>query len=285
MAVQSIACSSCGAGVPYGRLSCPSCGDLLASVVGGRRSTAAVRAVPDVDEMLPSGEVPPTVEATPDVEAVPDALAGPNEAAAPAPAAWSAAAPPPGAYIPPRLTPVASPVPPVVAAAVPMPAGPPAPARAWASRPAEPDVHTTEASATPDTARLTEAAGWLVIAGTALAGVGFLLPWSVVAIGAQGTDYFARWGLASPGHLLVALSVVAILVINLLDQVTSRIPLWARAGIPGLGVGALLLGLVWPYVVGPLGADPGAVVVTVGALVLVAGGIVAIAADRHAGVA
>ena len=38
-------CVECGASAPYGRLSCPSCGALLASVTGGRRSAVRVAQV------------------------------------------------------------------------------------------------------------------------------------------------------------------------------------------------------------------------------------------------
>ena len=38
MTAQSIVCGTCAAAVPYGRLSCPSCGELLASVAGSRRT-------------------------------------------------------------------------------------------------------------------------------------------------------------------------------------------------------------------------------------------------------
>jgi hypothetical protein len=41
MTTQSIVCGACSASVPYGRLSCPSCGELLASVAGARRGAAA----------------------------------------------------------------------------------------------------------------------------------------------------------------------------------------------------------------------------------------------------
>src|SRR5690349_2496986 len=44
MTAQSIVCGACAAEVPYGRLSCPSCGELLASVAGSRRATAPVAA-------------------------------------------------------------------------------------------------------------------------------------------------------------------------------------------------------------------------------------------------
>ena len=38
MSPQSMVCATCGATVPYGRLSCPACGELLASVAGAARS-------------------------------------------------------------------------------------------------------------------------------------------------------------------------------------------------------------------------------------------------------
>src|SRR6185503_3821412 len=54
MTAQSIVCGACAAEVPNGRLSCPSCGELLASVSGSRRaggsaaSVAASAVVPPV---------------------------------------------------------------------------------------------------------------------------------------------------------------------------------------------------------------------------------------------
>src|SRR5215207_235942 len=39
MSPQSIICAACDASVPYGRLSCPACGELLASVAGAARPT------------------------------------------------------------------------------------------------------------------------------------------------------------------------------------------------------------------------------------------------------
>src|SRR3990170_7979715 len=41
MSPQSIVCATCAATVPYGRLSCPACGELLASVAGAARSVTA----------------------------------------------------------------------------------------------------------------------------------------------------------------------------------------------------------------------------------------------------
>ena len=45
MTTKTIDCIDCGASVPYGRLSCPACGALLASVAGGRPSSSPEIAV------------------------------------------------------------------------------------------------------------------------------------------------------------------------------------------------------------------------------------------------
>ena len=178
----------------------------------------------------------------------------------------------PGAYVPPILSAE--------------PAGPPAPARAWAGHPVGDEAASEAATSQSswagellDAARVTEFVGWLAVAGSAMAAVGFLLPWGVSVIGASGIGYFDRWGLAGPFHPLVLLSLLAVLGLSL---VPNRVPPWLRVGVLGLGLGALLLGLAWPYLVGLSGTGPGAMVVTVGALILTAAGIVALASDRHA---
>ena len=51
----------------------------------------------------------------------------------------------------------------------------------------------------------------------------------------------------------------------------------------GLALGGLLIGLTWPYAIGPLGADVGAMLATLGGLALVVGGGLALWSDRHAG--
>ena len=50
----------------------------------------------------------------------------------------------------------------------------------------------------------------------------------------------------------------------------------------GLALGGLLIGLTWPYAIGPLGADIGAMLATLGGLALVVGGGLALWSDRHA---
>jgi len=362
MTAQSTVCGTCSASVPYGRLSCPSCGELLASFAGARRpsavatSTAIASRPPDVLHDLdaaplsgafdgrgpsdgdvrdggardPEAELPwasaaggPPVELDhgedgidagdldgflrsddadePDIEssltaghawAVAGAsLTGPSTpaymprptyargAAAPAspPAEPSAFLPidPPGAYVPPLPTSA-------------LPAGPPAPARVWAGYGSEADPAAAAATAPDavtaegrglDPSRLAEFVGSVSVAGAALAAVGFLLPWASVMIGATGSDYFDRWGLAGPGHVIVVIGILAVLALSI---VRNPIPSWIRTGLGGLGVGALLLGLTWPYLLGPLDAAPGVLIDAIGAIALIGSGILAIVTDRHA---
>jgi len=125
-----------------------------------------------------------------------------------------------------------------------------------------------------------ELAGWFVIAGAVLSILGFVLPWSRVVIGSGQTGgYFDTWGLASPTHLLVLLGLLVILGLGI---VPSRLPAWIRTGVLGLAAGGILVGLAWPYVVGPLGADVGVTAELVGGIALAIGGILASWATRHA---
>ena len=281
MSVQPIVCDACGSEVPYGRLSCAQCGQLLASVAGVHRASP-IGATEHADGDGPTTTLP-GAGAPVATRPLPPVLAdvGPRVRAADRPVAAAT----PGAYVPP----------PVFAADFPsMPAAVPAPARAWAgTNGSDADVVTPTGSASPaegagrslgsiDAAKVEEFAGWLAVAGSALAAVGFLLPWSDSVVGASGVGYFDRWGLAGPGHPLVVLGLLGVLALGV---VRNPVPVWVRVGLPGLGLGALLIGLVWPYQLGPLGADPGALAVTVGAVMLVAAGIIALAgrrSDRHA---
>jgi hypothetical protein len=146
-----------------------------------------------------------------------------------------------------------------------------------------------EAAVTPDApaglnadlqVRLLDFVKWLSVAGAAFAAVGFLLPWGQVVIGSDDTGYFGRWGIAGPWHLLVAIAILANLGLAVID---NKVPVWIRTGIAGLGLGALLLGLLWPYLtLSSLGAGPGAVIAAIGAAGLVVSGILALVADRHA---
>jgi hypothetical protein len=363
MASQSIVCASCRATVPYGRLSCPSCGELLASVAGAARRVPAERpakrttraervasttAAPRASRSAPSvlvdvappavavataepivapptdaagwdaPEPPATFEAAPEwpdgrpetpfavAAAVLDDPDEDPEASVSLPYVLRPVAPPPAASppaaapVPPAFAewpvpgtppvapewPVASApgayVPPMIAA---MPAGAPAPARAWAGHPADtaPSDAAADlarsAAAMIDAARVPEFVGWLAVAGSAMAAVGFVLPWGATVIGAAGVGYFDRWGMAGPFHPIVVLALLGVLGLAL---VRNPIPLWVRVGLPGLGLGALLIGLGWPYLVALPGTGPGVLVVVIGAIILIVAGIIALVTDRHA---
>ena len=348
MATQSIVCGSCAATVPYGRLSCPSCGELLASVAGGRRvvAGAALSGGTPVSLWDPAAEAPspdPELDGGagrgpdlgpdrgpvpgpdrgpvlgpdrgPDLDPVPGA--GPEPAWRPEPsvlmpvqgATWASDAAgsvgltmplaAPGAYVPPRL---AAPMPAASAAGAQaasllaggaaaggvaaIPAGPAAPARTWAGHGSA--AGTAAAAASPaDGARagedapgrLAEFVRWLAVAGSALAAVGFLLPLASSVIGATGVGYLDRAGLAGPAHIVVVAALLGVLAAALAGE---RIPLWIRVGLPGLGFGAMLVGLVWPYVlVEALQAGPGAYAILAGASLLLVSGVVTLVADRH----
>lgn len=131
-----------------------------------------------------------------------------------------------------------------------------------------------------DAAAFVEIAGWFVIVGATMSVLGFLLPWSASVIGAHGVGgYFNGWGLASPTHVFVFLGLLAVLALGV---VRTRVPAWLGSGVLGLALGGLLIGLIWPYLVGPLGADVGVTVTALGGLALVIGGAVASWATRHA---
>jgi hypothetical protein len=130
-----------------------------------------------------------------------------------------------------------------------------------------------------DRARVTTIAGWFVVAGSALSTLGFLMPWSSVVIGARGTGgYLDDWGLASPTHLFVVVALLGLLALGVLE---NPVPAWLRTGVLGLALGGLLLGLTWPYTIGPLGAELGATLTFFGSFALLIGGAVASWATRH----
>jgi hypothetical protein len=257
---------------------------------------ASVPAAPVPAEARVVMEPAPAVAAAP-IAAVPAQVAAPAIEASPAPLPAAAAAPPPAA--PAAAMPAARPLPgsaPPPGAYVPpvlQPAGSTAPARAWAGHdPAVNDaavaagagaIGTTPAAgadeALTDRAKASEFVGWLAIAGTALALVGFLLPWSSISvIGADGVGYFDRWGFAGPWHILIVIGLLAVLAAAIMRD---RVPAWLGIGLPGLGVGALLIGLVWPYLIGPLDGSLGAMATALGSLMLIGAGIGAIVVDRH----
>jgi hypothetical protein len=191
--------------------------------------------------------------------------------------------PPPSAYRPPSQA-MAMAMPTAVAATNgvhhpdPAPAAPAAP-----DAPAAPAHRLKDASwwldTVPDPARFVEIAGWFIVVGSTMALLGFLLPWSRVVIGASTVGgYFDGWGLASPTHLFIFAGLLAVLALAIRGR---PVPAWISSGILGLVFGGLLLGLAWPYLVGPLGADVGLTMTVLGGVALLIGGVVTLWATRH----
>jgi hypothetical protein len=344
MKMKTIDCVDCGEAVPYGRLSCPACGTLLASVTGGRSKAARTAHVPpvpapDPEQHAPSAMATAEPDATPGAAVEPDLGAetdhkaaavavgavavgaathavaaasrlvtlatrrlsepepddepptpwGPLEAPEPVliarpyqrqdslrpdPTTWDAGLA--GAYRPPTLT---------LASAAAMGAGSSSGSSTSAAHPASVvGSRSMDAgsgrSMVVDAAQLIEISGWFVVVGSAMAMLGFLLPWSGTVLGATGIGgYFDSWGLASPTHGFIVLGLLAVLALGILP---TPVAAWLRSGVLGIAIGSLIVGLAWPYLVGSIGADIGVTVTALGGLALVIGGFVASWATRHA---
>jgi peptidoglycan/LPS O-acetylase OafA/YrhL len=106
-----------------------------------------------------------------------------------------------------------------------------------------------------------------------------MLPWAEIVIGSGVMGgYLAQWGLAGPGHPLILALVAGLIGLTLLAE---RLPRWARLGLPSIALAFLLIGLAWPYLAGPFDASVGVYVVAVGALVMIAGGLLDRIGLRH----
>ncbi len=210
-----------------------------------------------------------------------------NGAASPrAAGAVATATPVAGAYLAPSATYVAPPIAPRTPV-VPPPATP-----AWPAAPGSPvpaptsggngASTTTAAVATPaasEQATARRVADWLVIGGSVLAIVSFLLPWATDGvIGSFGTGFTADWGLANPGHLLLIAAAVALLLLHAFD---NPVPDWFRSGALPLLVGGVLAGLAFAYYARPAGGGAGVAVLLAGAVVLIVGGMLASRPERH----
>jgi hypothetical protein len=269
MTARTIDCAECGASVAYGRLSCPECGALLASLAGAAtpatRPSATPVATPDsIDDSTPVEPAATTVVGPAVAVAVPSIPSvlrdSPNVGRAPA-------------FVP--ATAGGAPVWPADANGV----GPASQGTPDTS-PARPPTTTWPSSMDPS--RVAEVAGWFILVGAAMSVVGFLLPWSRVVIGAGSYGgYLSTWGLASPTHLFVFVLIVGLVAVATLRP--NRVPTWLAFGVVGLGLGGLLLGLAWPYLVGPLGAQLGVLIVGLGGLALVVGGALSVWSSRHLG--
>lgn len=108
MTERAIVCPGCGEAVPYGRLSCPECGTLLASVAGGVRPTVRTAEAPGPDAAAASEgagvEEPPLDQVADEPPPEPARLRAARKSAS---AAVAGAYVPPGATTPPPDPPLA----------------------------------------------------------------------------------------------------------------------------------------------------------------------------------
>jgi hypothetical protein len=86
------------------------------------------------------------------------------------------------------------------------------------------------------------------------------------------------WGLGTASRLPILALLIATAVLGILP---NQVSLWVRAGVLGLLGGSLFLGNIWPIVAGDFGdAAFGAVVGAAAAIILIIGGIFAVAPRR-----
>jgi hypothetical protein len=322
MVAESLVCPSCRESIPSGRLSCPECGAVVAAVAhrvgldSAGRSSDVAGSGPIPNLLLPadgdpaaeawtdagSDDAKPVVGPAPAVRSPwPAAPAAPPASFAPASFAPASFAPPREAD-PPSAAPAPLPAAPAPPAPIPAQASPsvladPPPAailpRAWdpaaaaAGEGVLPAAPAEGASRLPRVAlprvsrdRVEETADVVLLGGAMGLAIAFLVPWSNVVLGARGRGgYTDTWGLAGSGHLIVFLLALGVLALAVLDNPIGR---WLRTGVLGLALGAFTIGLLWPYVVGPLDAGPGVLLAFASSILLLVGGSVSLLVLRHA---
>ncbi len=282
---HSVVCPECGSPVARGRLSCISCGTLLAAVAGGPRRAVVASAGAAA---VPTG-APPTSPAPAELEAGPDAGPAPATSTDRPVLAPSATFATGGA----RPVPSSSPTWPAA------PAGPTASAFPPASPPdsaavpgvaAGPNGRAPGGAEAPDQGRSPvstaldrlprELPSGMALVGSALAIASFLLPFATDGVlGTSGIGYFGNWGFGNPGYLLLVLAALAVVAVDLFPE---RSPAWIRSGLLPLLVGAVLLGVAFTYFARPFGGGTGVTVLLLGAIVMLGGGLVGLVVERHA---
>ena len=109
------------------------------------------------------------------------------------------------------------------------------------------------------------AVGWLVVVGTWVSAIAFVLPWA----SANGLGYLESWGLYKTSHVLAFFLVV---IIALLAILPFRLPPIVRLGLLPLLLGAFEVGLFWEWV-GSQSLGIGIWALIVGAVLCIVGGI------------
>jgi len=288
LATKTAVCPECGSEAAPGRFACPACGALLASVCGFDPAPLVEPGRRPVDEPEPEADVQADLELEADLEAEsdldPEPHLEPEPVAAVAvvrppvwppdgdrgPLARTATRTPAGAYLSPSA---------VLAQPDPPPATAPTHDHAADSATARQVRRLSLAETLGSLGIADDVPRHLIAAGSAIAALGFLLPWASVLAGTGlGGTYWTRWGLAGPGHWLIVLALlglVGLAVASGRDRRFARIPLGPIAVV----VAAILIGLLWPYLFGVFERFVGVWLVLAGTIVLAAGGLLGL--RRH----
>jgi hypothetical protein len=258
LATKVIVCPECSQLVAYGRLSCQSCGALLASVEGGEREEplTVVPGITDPPRLIPDDLPPPPGRAAARGDAGPAAAMrwadeGPHHAgpvdtmsATTRSAGRGKASSGSGFRTPEEVLGAAA-----------------------GRRPLKPGQASLLADLPFDAPA--SVGGWLIALGSGLGVAGFLLPWAErmnLALPAGG--YFGSWGLAGPGH---GFALVAALVTLALAILPTPVPSWVRDRALAPILAGVLFGLAWPYLLGVVQPLVGVLVTSVAAILLAAG--------------
>ena len=117
-----------------------------------------------------------------------------------------------------------------------------------------------------------------IAVGAAIGVFGFLLPWANASPGSLVAVWTSVWGLVFPGSWLIVLAVAGFGLLAASSGRLAAIPL----GVPSIALASMLLGLIWPTLIGASSRPIGIIVVFVGAVVVGAGGIIHLGARHEA---
>jgi hypothetical protein len=264
-------CPECGAAIPDGRLSCPTCGALLAAVRGRPAATPGAQ-----ESGVDASPTAATHPGTATGQASRNAGDGPRPATvAPHDAAAAAAMSAGTAPLP--VTRASEPAPSREAASARGASAPAGPAMAiagdWhATRQAAPDKTQPQPVVAGRAPMLSDLpfeapdtpAGWMAAVGTWLVALAFPLPW----VSSPLLGWFAAWGF-NPTLNVVPFGFALLAAFATITP--SRVPLRVRLGYLPLVVGLVAFGMAWSWIL-LVAPAIGLVMLFFGAVLAAAGG-------------
>jgi len=104
--------------------------------------------------------------------------------------------------------------------------------------------------------------------------VAFLFPWADLMIGAAVVgDPWQQLGILGSWHWLAWLGALPVI---LLAVAAPDLATWLRLGVVPIAYAGVVIGLTWPYVLGPIGGAIAPLVIVAAASVLIVLGAVAV---------